>query len=160
MAWRRLCRHIAEFWRLISQKQPLQMNEGETIRNKDLSVELWCKCEPGYTSNSSSPGAEVASQQELRTRGKLQHITLASSELFWTGQNATEWQATAKTNDARNNSMTVTVEMSAHNSKLFNTTIHNREFDDNSFRKKNNEGWHCGEIGYHMTKWYDNHFMW
>jgi len=66
-----------------------------------------------YTSNSSSPGAEVASQQELRTRGKLQHITLACSELFWIGQNATEWQETAKTNDARNNSMTVAVERSA-----------------------------------------------
>jgi len=67
----------------------------------------------GYTSNSSSPGAEIASQQELRTRGKLQHITLATSELFWTGQNANEWQETAKTNESRNNSMTVTAERSA-----------------------------------------------
>ena len=89
------------------------MNEGETIRKTGLSVDLLCKCDPEYTPNSSSPGAEVTSQHELRTRGKLPDITLEYSQIFLTGQNATELQGTAKTNDSRNNSMPVTVEKSA-----------------------------------------------
>jgi hypothetical protein len=55
------------------------MNEGETIRKTGLSVDLLCKCDPEYTPNSSSPGAEVTSQHELRTRGKLPDITLEYS---------------------------------------------------------------------------------